>query len=52
MCRDEWEDTMTERRITYALEAGGKVIVVEDAPAGVRVEAREHSSSPETVEHL
>ena len=49
---ETWEETMTEARVTYTLEMGGKFIIVENVPARVCSETGEQFFSPETVERL
>jgi len=41
-----------EQTVTYILETGGKLIVVENVPARVSPETGEHLFSPETVVRL
>jgi YgiT-type zinc finger domain-containing protein len=46
------KETMVNTTVTYTLEYGGKLIVVEHVPARVCVETGEQFFAPETVEHL
>ena len=43
---------MTEETVTYTLEVGGKLVVVEHVPARVCSQCGERLFSPETVERL
>jgi YgiT-type zinc finger domain-containing protein len=52
MNEEKWSETMVEQRVTYTLEVGGKIIIVENVPARVCVETGEQFFSPETVELL
>jgi YgiT-type zinc finger domain-containing protein len=46
------KETMIDTTVTYTLERGGKLVVVEHVPARVCVETGEQFFAPETVEHL
>jgi len=46
------KETITNTTVTYTLEHGGKLVVVEHVPARVCVETGEQFFAPETVEHL
>lgn len=46
------KETMVNATVTYTLERGGKVIVVEHVPARVCVETGEQFFAPETVERI
>ena len=46
------EESLVERRVTYALELDGKFYLVENVPARVDEETGEQFFSPSTVEHL
>jgi YgiT-type zinc finger domain-containing protein len=52
MSADEWKETLVEQRVTYTLEVGGRIVVVENVPARVCVETGEQFFAPETVERL
>jgi YgiT-type zinc finger domain-containing protein len=43
---------MVNATVTYTLEYGGKLVVVEHVPARMCVETGEQFFAPETVEHL
>jgi YgiT-type zinc finger domain-containing protein len=43
---------LVEQRVTYTLEVGGRLFVVENVPARVDQETGEQFFSPETVERL
>jgi YgiT-type zinc finger domain-containing protein len=43
---------MVDTTVTYTLEHGGKLVVVEHVPARVCAETGEQLFAPETVEHL
>lgn len=45
-------ETFRNETVTYVLDEGGKIIVVENVPARVCVETGERLFSPETVERL
>ena len=46
------KETMVNTTVTYTLEHGGRLIVVEHVPARVCVETGEQLFAPETVERL
>lgn len=48
----EQEEKLVEQRVTYTLEMGGKLYVVENVPARVDEETGEQFFAPSTVEHL
>ncbi len=48
----QWKETFEERKVTYTLEVGDRIIVVENVPARVNVETGEQLFSPDTVERL
>lgn len=45
-------ERLVERRVTYTLELGGKLYVVENVPARVDEETGEQFFAPHTVERL
>jgi len=45
-------ERLVERRVTYTLEMGGKLYVVENVPARVDEETGEQFFAPSTVERL
>lgn len=49
---EEWNEPLEERRVTYTLEAEGRLIVVENVPARVNLETGEQLFSPDTVKRL
>ncbi len=50
--QEAYPETFVEQTVTYILEAGGKLIVVENVPARVSPETGEQVFSPETVARL
>ena len=46
------KETMIETKVTYILEQGGKVHIIEHVPARICRETGEQFFSPETVEHI
>lgn len=46
------EESLVETTVTYTLEMEGRLIVVENVPAGVDTETGEQFFSPQTVERL
>ena len=48
----DWQETLVEKQVTYALNLNGKVILVENVPARVNEETGEQFFSPSTVERL
>ncbi len=46
------KETLSEARVTYTIEMGGRVIVIENVPARVCAETGERFFSPETVERI
>jgi YgiT-type zinc finger domain-containing protein len=49
---EPWKENLEERKVTYTLEAEGRLIVVENVPARVNLETGEQLFSPETVKRL
>jgi YgiT-type zinc finger domain-containing protein len=45
-------ETIENRLVTYTVEAGGQIIVIEHVPARVCIETGEQFFSPETVERI
>ena len=45
-------ETMVDTRVTYTVEHGGKVYIIENVPARVCEETGEQHFAPETVEHI
>lgn len=48
----QWKEKLVERKVTYTVEIGGQLIVVENVPARVNIETGEQLFSPDTVERL
>ena len=46
------KETMIETEVTYTVEVGGKVYIIEHVPARVCSETGEQFFAPETVEHI
>ena len=46
------KEAFAEEEVTYTLEVGGRVVIVERVPARVSLETGERFFSPETVERL
>lgn len=46
------EQTFVEQKVTYVLEQGGRVVIVEHVPASVCVETGERFFAPDIVERL
>jgi YgiT-type zinc finger domain-containing protein len=46
------EDRLVEKLVTYSIEHGGRIVIVENVPARVDLETGEQFFSPETVEQL
>lgn len=46
------EDRLVERFVTYSIEHGGRLIIIENVPARVDPETGEQFFSPQTVEQL
>ncbi|MBI4965971.1 MAG: YgiT-type zinc finger protein [Desulfomonile tiedjei] len=46
------KETMVDTKVTYTLEYGGKLFMVENVPARVCRETGEQYFAPETVEHI
>lgn len=49
---EKQEERLVEKRVSYTLEMGGKLYVVENVPARVDRETGEQFFSPKTVERL
>ena len=47
-----WNEPLVEQTVTYHIELGGRLLLVENVPARVNVETGERYFSPETVERL
>ncbi len=47
-----WNEPLIEQTVTYHIEIGGRLLLVENVPARVNVETGERYFSPETVERL
>ena len=45
-------ETVVEKSVTYPIEIGGQLLLVENVPARVNVETGERFFAPETVERL
>ena len=46
------KETFVEQKVTYVLEQGGRVVIVEHVPARVCVETGERFFAPDIVERL
>ena len=46
------EEKFVERRVSYHIEVGGKLVLIENVPARVCLETGEQLFSPDTVEKL
>ena len=46
------KETFSEQKVTYSVEVGGKLVLVENVPARVCVETGEKLFSLDTVEKL
>ncbi len=47
-----WNETLIEKTVTYHIEIGGRLLLIENVPARVNVETGEKYFSAETVERL
>ncbi|MGE0086128.1 MAG: YgiT-type zinc finger protein [Desulfococcaceae bacterium] len=52
MKKNDWNETMTEQKVTYTLQTEDTFIVIENVPARVCAETGERFFSPETVEKI
>ena len=52
MSTGTWKETMVDQEVTYTLDLGGKLIMIEHVPARVCMETGEQFFSPETVERI
>lgn len=52
MSNDTGEERFVQQEVTYAVELGGRFIIVEHVPARVSLRTGERFFSPETVEKL
>jgi len=52
MGKDDWNETMTEQKVTYTLQTEDAFIVIENVPARGCAETGEKFFSPETVEKI
>ncbi len=48
----EWNETIVEKTVTYAIEVDGRFVIIENVPARVCLETGERLFSPDTVESL
>jgi YgiT-type zinc finger domain-containing protein len=48
----EWNETIVEKIVTYAIEVDGRFVIIENVPARVCLETGERIFSPDTVERL
>jgi hypothetical protein len=48
----DWQETLVEKQVTYALNLNGKIFLIENVPARVNEETGEQFFSPSTVERL
>ncbi len=46
------KETMVDTKVTYTLEYGGKLFIIQNVPARVCKETGEKFFAPETVEHI
>lgn len=46
------EERLVNRLVTYSIEYGGRIVIIENVPARVDPETGEQFFSPETVERL
>lgn len=47
-----WQETLVEKQVTYTLNLGGKIFLIDNVPARVNEETGEQFFSPSTVERL
>ena len=47
-----WNETLIEKAVTYHIEVGGRLFLIENVSTRVNVETGERHFSPETVERL
>lgn len=47
-----WQETLVEKQVTYTLNLGGKLFLIDNVPARVNEETGEQFFSPSTVERL
>ncbi|MEP7010638.1 MAG: hypothetical protein ABJC13_09975 [Acidobacteriota bacterium] len=52
MSYDDWDEQFREERVTYTLEDGDRLIVIENVPARVSLRTGERLFSPATVERI
>jgi YgiT-type zinc finger domain-containing protein len=52
MSTGTWKETMLDQEVTYTLDIGGKLIMIEHVPARVCLKTGEQFFSPETVERI
>lgn len=48
----DWQETLVDKQVTYALNLNGKIVLIENVPARVNEETGEQFFSPSTVERL
>jgi len=49
---ENWQEPLVDQKVTYILEVGGKVVIIENVPARVNVETGEQYFSPKVVDQL
>ena len=47
-----WKETLIQKNVTYHIEFDGRLFLIENVPARVKVETDEKHFSPEIVERL
>ncbi|MDE0431268.1 MAG: YgiT-type zinc finger protein [Caldilineaceae bacterium] len=47
-----WNETLIGKTVTYHIEVGGRLLLIENVPARVNVETGKRYISPETVKRL
>lgn len=52
MTRDEIDDRLEERLVTFTMEYHGRTVIIENVPARVDPDTGEEYFSPETVDQL
>ena len=50
--KEDWNETLIDKKVRYLIEVNGQIFVIESVPARVNVETGENHFSPETVKRL
>jgi hypothetical protein len=52
MSNQQWNEAFSEQEVTYIVQMGGELIMIEHVPARVNAETGERLFAPQTVERI